>query len=246
MRSIPSASMSNSSDSQRLATILRELGRLTIDTGQGTNHFDEQIAVARSIIRFLDQTSLLERAASLNDQVYIASRLQRLAYYEPDSGGIRDIAQWCLSQWLRMLQRYSESVEVLQGLFQCFFQSWTYPDVDIGLGQAWLSRSQMSLARIHLDEAGSSGGFGRASSGSFDLSPGGTYSAGGAEDRRHTADYVEARGTLIPATEYLTRAVNLAEREGSLRGELLALVSLLQAPRQKCASYSVHRLRRLT
>ena len=46
-----------------------------------------------------------------------------------------------------------------------------------------------------------------------------------ADARIHTADYVEARGILLPSTEYFTRAVAVAEQKGSLTGELLALVS---------------------
>lgn len=45
-----------------------------------------------------------------------------------------------------------------------------------------------------------------------------------AEDRLHTADYVEARGVLLPATEYLKRAVDSAQVQGILTGQLLATV----------------------
>lgn len=45
-----------------------------------------------------------------------------------------------------------------------------------------------------------------------------------ADARAHTADYVEARGTLIPAIDYLNRAVELADRDGRLTGELLSEV----------------------
>lgn len=43
----------------------------------------------------------------------------------------------------------------------------------------------------------------------------------------HGADYVEARGTLQPSTEYLSRAVRAAEKKNELTGELLVLVSSL-------------------
>jgi hypothetical protein len=46
-----------------------------------------------------------------------------------------------------------------------------------------------------------------------------------AESRLHTADYVEARGILLPAVEYLKRAVELAGTQEKVTGDLLSLVS---------------------
>jgi hypothetical protein len=48
-----------------------------------------------------------------------------------------------------------------------------------------------------------------------------------ADNRAGTADYVEARGMLLPSTEYLQRAVAAAERTSTLTGELLSLVSFI-------------------
>lgn len=50
-----------------------------------------------------------------------------------------------------------------------------------------------------------------------------------ANARAHTADYVEARGMLIPAVDYFSRATNVAERTESLTGELLSEVSNLSS-----------------
>lgn len=44
------------------------------------------------------------------------------------------------------------------------------------------------------------------------------------ENVLHGADYVEARGTLQPSTEYFSRAVRAAEKKHELTGELLVLV----------------------
>ncbi|KAK5451593.1 hypothetical protein LTS15_007853 [Exophiala xenobiotica] len=43
-----------------------------------------------------------------------------------------------------------------------------------------------------------------------------------ADARAQTADYVEARGMLIPAVDYFFRAVDAADGEGRLTGELLS------------------------
>ncbi|ERF72206.1 hypothetical protein EPUS_02093 [Endocarpon pusillum Z07020] len=205
--------MSNTTDSQSLAIIVRELRRFNPDTEPSADQLDQQITLARSIIRHVDQTSILQRATYVQDQVLIISLLQDLAYHDPDSGGIFDIAQWCVRHWLRLLQEYPEDVGVLQGL-----------------GQSWLLRSQNSLARIQREEGSPSSGsyYSQARStynGSWDEAAEIARATAEANSWRHTANYVEARGTLVPATEYLTRAVNVAERNGVLRGQLLALAA---------------------
>jgi len=103
--------------------------------------------------------------------------------------------------------------------------------VGTGLGQAWLSRSQSILARIHRQEGSSSSGSSGRPTASDRLSYTSSEDAREAERaaveadaRAHTADYVEARGLLLPAVEYFARAVNTAERNGLLRGELLSEV----------------------
>jgi hypothetical protein len=48
-----------------------------------------------------------------------------------------------------------------------------------------------------------------------------------AEERLHTADYVVARGLLLPATEYLGRAGDTALAQGNQTGGLLTLVRRL-------------------
>lgn len=47
----------------------------------------------------------------------------------------------------------------------------------------------------------------------------------GPETFLHTEDYVEARGILLPATEYLKRAVEESLNAQQISGDLLILVS---------------------
>ncbi|KAH0548618.1 hypothetical protein GP486_007838 [Trichoglossum hirsutum] len=77
-----------------------------------------------------------------------------------------------------------------------------------GLGNSWLSKAGALLARIRATEASSS-------SSSDDEAE--------AERMRHTQDYVEARTLLLPATEFLRRAVGAARRSGRLTGSLLVM-----------------------
>jgi hypothetical protein len=78
-----------------------------------------------------------------------------------------------------------------------------------GLGNSWLSKARASLARIRATEASNS-------SGSDDDAE--------AERMRHTQDYVEARTLLLPAADFLRRAVGAARRTGRLSGSLLVMV----------------------
>jgi hypothetical protein len=114
--SVPSPGMNNIMDSQLLAAVIRELRRFGHDLVPRSEQFERQLALARSIIRSLDQTALLQRATRVDDQVFIISQLQDFAYYDADSGAIRDIAEWCMRQWLRLLQQNPEGVDVLRGL----------------------------------------------------------------------------------------------------------------------------------
>ena len=128
------ATMSSITDSQRLAAIFRELRRFGPGSGSSTNHINQYTTLARSIIQFLDQTSLLPRAARLDDQVAVIARLQDLAYHEPDSGGVPDIARWCVGQWLRLLQQHGENVGALRGLYRTTSSNM---DRSLILGQVW-------------------------------------------------------------------------------------------------------------
>ncbi|KAF2200399.1 hypothetical protein GQ43DRAFT_432532 [Delitschia confertaspora ATCC 74209] len=81
------------------------------------------------------------------------------------------------------------------------------------IGNNWLSRAQPPLARNHLAERNS------CSSGE---SIHAAENLAEAEDRVQSADYVDAHGILLPATEYLQRAVESASRGQSVTGHLLS------------------------
>ena len=94
------------------------------------------------------------------------------------------------------------------------------------IGRYWLLRSQKSLAKIHHAE-GDSSSSGTSQGYSLSQSEEQQTSIGAieAEGRLQTGDYVEARGTLLPAIEYLKRAVDAARAQGRLDGPLLSTVS---------------------
>ena len=104
-----------------------------------------------------------------------------------------------------------------------------------GIGQNWLMKAQPALSRIHVHDgtsSSSSGGNGPAPTASNsgledEQSNGQSSGTSEAELRLHTSDYVEARGILLPATDFLSQAVTAAESQGCITGNLLAKVSFL-------------------
>ncbi len=231
----------SANEAQRIAAITAEVQRIDSAVEAASNDWDREISAARTVITLVDSTSLMQRVDRTDDQTFIIATLQRLAYYDADSGGIQDIANWCVTQWLGLLQRDNENVEALTGV-QGSFPLQISPRsgriiiglILAGLGRGWLSRSQSALARIHRDEGSSSSGLssGRPGTGSSaaytssDEARDAARAAAEADARVHTPDYVEARGILLPSTEHFSRAVIVAERRGSLTGELLAQVSI--------------------
>ena len=105
----------SASEDQRIAAIRAEVQRMDSAVEAASNDWDRDIIAARAVITLVDSTSLMQRADRTEDQTFVVSTLQRLAYYDADSGGIQDIANWCVTQWLGLLQRDHENVEALIG-----------------------------------------------------------------------------------------------------------------------------------
>jgi hypothetical protein len=167
--------------------------------------------LARSVIAHLDNTTFMQQRRA-PEQTWLVTGLQRLALADNDNGEITDISNWCTRQWMIICQREPQNVEALRGL-----------------GRAWLARAQPSLARIHRIDgnSSSSGGSSQWSAPSISASEDERQSAAAtldAERRSGTADYVEARGFLQPATEYFERAIAAATAQRTLSGDLLATV----------------------
>jgi hypothetical protein len=85
-------------------------------------------------------------------------------------------------------------------------------------------RAQKSLANVSRVERGSSSS--SAASGSRSHEHEAMIAEDFAEPEQilQTADYVEARGILLPAVEFLERAVNAARYQGRITGHLLCTV----------------------
>ncbi|KAF2270382.1 hypothetical protein CC78DRAFT_573656 [Lojkania enalia] len=170
----------------------------------------DQLHIIRNITASLDITDSTPDEARKRWQFPLINVFQRVAFADADNGGVGDIADWCLRQALALLQLYPDDVGIL-----------------MLVGKNWLLRAQKSLAKIHQAErTSSSSGSGHGSQ-EYPLSRSEEEQQAfraerEAEDRLHTADYVEARGILLPATEYLKRAVNTAQAQNKIHGDLLS------------------------
>jgi hypothetical protein len=108
----------NAADEQRVNSARAELRQIQINVESGDNNWDAHVSTARRIIASIDSTSLMQRPDRAADQTSIISGLQNLAYHDADLGGVQDIADWCVSQWLSIMQRDLENVDALQGMLR--------------------------------------------------------------------------------------------------------------------------------
>lgn len=214
-------------DEDHLDGLLQEVE--SIIDALGTQHVvgsarDELLNNGRRIIASIDSMPTVLEPQIEQKQLDLIEAVQRLAYYDPDSGGVKDIAEWCMQKWLSILQRDPEHWQVLKGNTSLPLEISSVPvsthsGPRAGLGHAWLLKSQVSLAKIHTKEES--------------VPPTMDWPRPHSRDRHvmdddnvlNGADYVEARGTLLPSTEYFARAVRAAEKKNELTGDLLVLVS---------------------
>ncbi|KAI9695472.1 MAG: hypothetical protein M1820_008574 [Bogoriella megaspora] len=204
-------------EDQQIAAFRASIREIGIALETSSDSWQSFLASARGAMAAIDATRYMRRDEILDDQIWLVQGLQNLASQEPDVGVILDISEWCLRNWLIILQDHSDSVEVLKGI-----------------GRNWLSRAQAPLARIHRQEANSSSS-GDSTSRSFNPA---SFETTRSEDDREAArqaaeaegrlglpDYVEARGILNPATEYFNLAVEYAREQNILEGDLLSLTA---------------------
>ena len=114
-RRISQRSSMSAAEEQRIARAKAELRRIRNAMEASGNNHGQHMNAARAVITAIDSTGLMQRPNHIKDQIFIISRLQKLAYFDADSGGVRDIADWCVNQWLRLLQRDGQNVDALHG-----------------------------------------------------------------------------------------------------------------------------------
>jgi hypothetical protein len=105
----------NAAEEQHISSAKAGLRQIQNNVEAGDNNWDAHVSTARGIIASINSTSLMQCANHLADQTLIISGLQALAYHDADLGGVQDIADWCVNQWLSIVQRDPEIVDALQG-----------------------------------------------------------------------------------------------------------------------------------
>ncbi|KAL0639692.1 hypothetical protein Q9L58_001259 [Maublancomyces gigas] len=179
-------------DEELVVSSKAELSRVRVSISANPTQWRNFTDPVRTCVSNIEASHIMLDNSRLDERLWLIGEVQNFAYFDADSGATTELASWCEREWNRVLSSHPTNIEALKGL-----------------GQAWLSKAQYWLARIHQEEGCSS------TSGEEDDAV--------AENRRHTANYVEARAVLMPAVDFFGRAVHIAQDQHRLTGELLAL-----------------------
>lgn len=77
--------------------------------------WEHQMSIARAAIATFDTTGFMQLPNRTRDRIFAITALQRLAYAEVDGPRATDIAEWCMNQWLSLLQTDAEDLDALRG-----------------------------------------------------------------------------------------------------------------------------------
>ncbi|KAK7180745.1 hypothetical protein PSPO01_13187 [Paraphaeosphaeria sporulosa] len=203
LASMSQVSMDKSAVRTLMSTV--ELIATTLDTAPDS--WRDHLQSIRNVTAFLEFSDTHPDESRRQWQLPLMNVFQRVAYADADSGGVSDIGNWCLKQEVTLLHIYPEDIDLLTLI-----------------GQNWLHRAQKSLAKIHLSERSStsSGGSQYVELSASEEDRQTKRSNAEAECRLYMSDYVEARGVLLPAVEYLKHAVDTARTQDKITGELLS------------------------
>ena len=110
-------SRSTEQDSEQLVEQVKSIVTLLYEVVSSRPHdWETYVPSARSAITTLDRIHFFVDPQRYIEQVWLLHGLQDFAYHDADSGCIRDIAEWCQTAWLGILQNYPENVEALTGV----------------------------------------------------------------------------------------------------------------------------------
>ncbi|KAF2146569.1 uncharacterized protein K452DRAFT_314823 [Aplosporella prunicola CBS 121167] len=122
-------------EAQRISSCKNVAAQIYTMLASYPDRWQTYLPSARSVIPALAASPSL----SIPERLYIIAALQALAFADADNpsstAATADIANWCQSQWLLVLERQANCSAALRGL-----------------GEYWLFRAQPALARIHAAE----------------------------------------------------------------------------------------------
>ncbi len=108
----------NLAQESQIEGAVREVRRISESSLADDEPWDRRIHIGRTAIAVFESTGFVQMPDRINDCTFVIGALQRLAYHDADSHVVADIAEWCMNQWLILLQRNAEEVDALQGTLQ--------------------------------------------------------------------------------------------------------------------------------
>lgn len=106
----------HSTPEDQIEDAIHEVRRIAAWSSSSSDNLDQRLRIARTAISTLNGAGFTSVSNNSRDHIFVISTLQKLAYHDADGEGVTDIADWCMNQWLRLLQRDGESLGVLKGL----------------------------------------------------------------------------------------------------------------------------------
>ena len=98
---------------QEWAVTVRDIGQML---ASNPNDWQSYLASARRLLDDIEASGYMNETTQTANQVWLIDTLQQLAFSEPDTGSARDIAEWCLRQWLTVLQTRPQNASALKGM----------------------------------------------------------------------------------------------------------------------------------
>ncbi|KAJ6282356.1 hypothetical protein J3E71DRAFT_341575 [Bipolaris maydis] len=184
-------------DSQMLHMLTATVELVNANLDTEPNSWRHQLPAIRNITNSFEISDTAPEQSRRYWQMPLVTVVQRVALADADNGPVSDIADWCLRQLLTLLALYPQDPEILASQKAL---------ASIARAESELPRNEES--NPHPDQ--------------FTTQP-----LVETHERINSADYVEARALLVPATDYLQSAVDAAREKGELTGHLLLTARIL-------------------
>ena len=100
-------------DQRAVETLLSTVDLITTTLDHNPGAWRDRLQTIRSITSSLEMSDTVPDQSRRQWQVPLVSAFQQVAFIDADSGGVLDIADWCLKQELSMITLYPQDVELL-------------------------------------------------------------------------------------------------------------------------------------
>jgi hypothetical protein len=106
---------SSSNNNDDVVEQVKSIVTLLYEVSSRPEDCETYIPSARSAMSALDQIHFFRDPQRFAEQVWILNGLQQFAFYDADSGSIRDVTEFCQTSWLRILRNFPDNVQILSG-----------------------------------------------------------------------------------------------------------------------------------